>query len=282
MSGLERGSLVRIAPHAIVSRSSFYRALSILPREQRDAMYEIYSFCRAVDDIADDSGPDHNRIVLLDRWRVDIRRLYSGGGATELTQGLAGPVRVFNLRQEDFLAIIGGMEMDVRHDMRAPDWAALELYCDRVASAVGRLSVRIFGIEDEKGRQLSHHLGRALQMTNILRDLDEDATMGRLYLPREALAEAGINEKDIEKVLAHPRLGRACAIVVRRAKLHFAEAWAVMTSCRRESVRSPRVMASVYQAVLDRLVARGWTPPRGEVRASKLQFLWVVLRHGII
>jgi phytoene synthase len=186
------------------------------------------------------------------------------------------------LRQEDFLAVIDGMEMDVRRGMLAQDWGALELYCDRVASAVGRLSVRIFGIEGEKGRQLSHHLGRALQMTNILRDLDEDASLGRLYLPKEALAEAGIDEVDIGKVLAHPRLGQACGSVVARAKQHFVDASAVMTSCRRESVRSPRVMASVYRALLDKLVARGWTPPRAEVHASKRQFLWAVLRYGFI
>jgi presqualene diphosphate synthase len=282
MSGLEQRDLTRVAPKAIVSRSSFYRALSILPREKREATYEVYAFCRAVDDIADDGGPNDDRIAMLNHWREDIARLYAGGGPSELTEGLARPVQAFGLRQEDFLAIIDGMEMDVRHETLAQDWAMLELYCDRVASAVGRLSVRIFGIEGEKGRQLSHHLGRALQMTNILRDLDEDAGLGRLYLPREALAEAGIDEVDIRRVLAHPGLGQACASVVTRAKQHFAEASAVMTSCRRESVRSPRVMASVYQALLDKLVTRGWTPPRAEVHASKLQFFWAVVRHGII
>jgi squalene synthase HpnD len=282
MSGLEQPSLTRVAPKAIVSRSSFYRALSILPRKKREAMFEVYAFCRAVDDIADDGGPNDDRIAMLNRWREDIARLYAEGRPTELTEGLAGPARVFGLRQEDFLAVIDGMEMDVRRGMLAQDWGALELYCDRVASAVGRLSVRIFGIEGEKGRQLSHHLGRALQMTNILRDLDEDASLGRLYIPKEALAEAGIDEVDIGKVLAHPRLGQACGSVVARAKQHFVEASAVMTSCRRESVRSPRVMASVYQALLDKLVARGWTAPRAEVHASKRQFLWAVLRHGFI
>jgi phytoene synthase len=151
-----------------------------------------------------------------------------------------------------------------------------------VASAVGRLSVRIFGVEEEKGRQLSHHLGRALQMTNILRDLDQDAELGRLYLPKDALAEAGIADTDIAKVLAHPALGVACAAVAARARGHFDEASAVMARCRRESVRSPRVMASVYRALLDRLVARGWTAPRAKVPPSKLQFLWAVMRHGIV
>ena len=279
MSDLEQRSLTRVK--TIVSRSSFYRALQILPPEKRDAMYEVYAFCRAVDDIADDD-PNSDRIAMLNCWRVEIAQLYAGGGPSALTEGLARPVQTFCLRQEDFFAIIDGMEMDVRRDMLAQDWATLELYCDRVASAVGRLSVRIFGIAGEKGRQLSHHLGRALQMTNILRDLDEDAGLGRLYLPREALVEAGIDQVDIGEVLAHPRLGLACATVVKRAKQHFAEASAVMASCRRQSVRSPRIMASVYEALLDKLVARGWTPPRAEVHASKLQFLGAVLRHGII
>ena len=282
MSGVEQRNLTRVAPKAIVSRSSFYRALSILPREKREAMYEVYAFCRAVDDIADGGGPNDDRIAMLNHWRDDIACLYAGGRPGELTEGLATPVQAFGLRQEDFLAIIDGMEMDVRREILGQDWAMLELYCDRVASAVGRLSVRIFGVEGEKGKQLSHHLGRALQMTNILRDLDEDAGLGRLYLPREALAEAGVDEADIRKVLAHPRLGQACASVATRAKQHFAEASAVMASCRRESVRSPRVMASVYQALLDKLVRRGWTPPREQVHASKLQFVWAVLRHGII
>jgi presqualene diphosphate synthase len=282
MSGLEQRSLTRDAPKAIVSRSSFYRALQILRPEKREAMFEVYVFCRAVDDIADECAPNNDRIAMLNRWRTDIARLYAGGGTSELTEGLARPVQAFGLRQEDFLAIIDGMEMDVRRGRHAQDWDALELYCDRVASAVGRLSVSIFGIEGEKGRRLSHHLGRALQMTNILRDLDEDASLGRLYLPKEALAKAGIEEVDIDKVLAHPRLGHACASVVTRARQHFAEASTVMTSCRREIVRSPRVMASVYQALLDKLVARGWTPPRAEVHPSKLQFLWAILRHGII
>jgi squalene synthase HpnD len=282
MSGMDRQSGAPEAPAPAASRSSFYLAMRILPSKQREAMYEVYSFCRAVDDIADDAGPRPGRIALLNRWRADLGHLYAGRGPTELTRGLAAPVQTFGLRQEDFLSIIQGMELDVLRDIRAPDWEALDLYCDLVASAVGRLSVRIFGLEEETGRQLSHHLGRALQMTNILRDLDEDASMGRLYLPKEALAEAGIRDEDVGHVLAHPALGNCCAAVVARARHHFDEASSVMTRCRQENVRSPRIMASVYRALLERLVARGWTEPRGAVRPSKLQFLWAVMRHGIV
>jgi presqualene diphosphate synthase len=282
MRGLHRQNLAPPAPAPIARRSSFYLAMRILPPEQRRAMYEIYAFCRAVDDIADDGGPRSERVAMLDRWRADLASLYAGRGPTELTKGLSAPVHAFGLRQEDLLAVIEGMEMDVVRDICAPDWDAFDLYCDRVASAVGRLSVRVFGIEEGKGQALSHHLGRALQMTNILRDLDQDAKMGRLYLPKEVLAGAGIANGDVGKVLAHPRLGEACAAVVARAERHFAEASAVMARCRRRTVRSPRIMASVYRALLEELVTRGWEPPRPEVRPSKLQFLWAVLRYGVV
>ena len=271
------------APRAPIARgSSFYLAMRILPRERRQAMYEVYAFCRAVDDIADDGGARAGRIAMLDRWRADLAQLYAGKGTTALTEGLAVPIKTFGLKQEDFLAVIAGMKMDVRRDIKAPDWEALDLYCDRVASAVGRLSIKIFGIEEEKGRVLSHHLGRALQMTNILRDLDQDAEMGRLYLPNELLVNAGIAGDDIGKVLSHPRLGEACGALVARARRHFAEAATVMARCDRSSVRSPRIMASVYRALLERLVSRGWNAPRAEVSPSKLQFLWAVMRYGVV
>jgi len=282
MSELDRQISSQITKAPVVRGSSFYLAMRILPLNQRRAMYEVYAFCRAVDDIADDEGPPGGRLALLNRWRADIARLYDGTGATDLTQALAVPVETFALKQEDFLAIIDGMEMDVRRDIGPPDWGAFDLYCDRVASAVGRLSVKIFGIDEEKGQALSHHLGRALQMTNILRDLDEDAEMGRLYLPKEVLASAGIVNGNIGEVLAHPRLGEACGAVVARADGHFAEASAVMARCSRRSVRSPRIMASVYRALLDKLVRRGWTAPRPDVRPSKLQFLDAVVRYGIM
>ena len=164
--------------------------MRILPRAQREAMFEIYSFCRAVDDIADDPGDRDIRQAKLEEWRRDIDAIYRDAGPRKLA-GLAEAVKRFGMRREDFHAVIDGMEMDVRADIRAPDFATLELYCDRVASAVGRLSVKVFGMEDEDGFKLAHHLGRALQLTNILRDLDEDAAIGRLYLPREELDAAG-------------------------------------------------------------------------------------------
>jgi presqualene diphosphate synthase len=263
------------------SGSSFYNAMRVLPRAQREAMFEIYSFCRQVDDIADSSGPRGERREELARWRADIDALYAGKPVPR-TRGLQAPLRNFGLRREDFHAVIDGMEMDVVGDIRAPDDAALELYCDRVASAVGRLSVRVFGMEERDGIALAHHLGRALQLTNILRDLDEDAAFGRLYLPAEALREAGIAATDPPAVLAHPGLGKACARIVERARGHFTEADAIMARNPRRTVRAPRIMAEAYRLILGSLVARGWSHPRRPIHLPKLRLLWIIMRHAFI
>ncbi len=260
------------------SGSSFYRGMRILPRAEREAMFEIYSFCRAVDDIADDPGPRDLRRQRLAQWRSDIAAIYAGTAPSRLP-GLAQAVRKFNLAREDLMAIIDGMEMDVVADIRAPDRATLDLYCDRVACAVGRLSVRVFGMQPEAGIALAHHLGRALQLTNILRDLDEDASLGRLYLPREALQAAGIAATEPAEVLAHPALGKACAVLVALAEEHFRQARAVMAQSPRRRVRAPRIMGEAYRAILEALIARGFAPPRRPVRHSRAKLLLIVLRN---
>ncbi len=260
------------------SRSSFYTGMRILPRAQREAMFEIYSFCRTVDDIADDRGPREARRRQLQQWRSDIDAAYRGSPPLRLN-GLAQAVRQFDLQREDFMAVIDGMEMDVVADIRAPDRATLDLYCDRVACAVGRLSVRVFGMEHAAGRALAHHLGRALQLTNILRDLDEDAALGRLYLPREALSATGIAITDPTAVLASPALGEACAAVAALAKEAFREAEAIMAASPRRVVRAPRIMGAAYRAILAALLARGFAPPRAPIRLPRARLLFIVLRN---
>jgi phytoene synthase len=263
------------------SGSSFYAAMRILPREQREAMFQIYSFCRQVDDIADSQGPRAERLAALQQWRDDIDALYQGHPPPRL-RDYVGSVRTFDLQRTDFLAIVDGMEMDVPQDIRAPDLATLDLYCDRVASAVGRLSVRVFGLPQDDGIQLAHHLGRALQLTNILRDIDEDAAIGRLYLPREGLLHAGITSDDPLKVIAERALPKVCAPLVERARSHFAEADQVMARNWRRVVRAPRIMSRYYRAILELLVARGFAAPRAPVRVSKLTRLAIVLRYAFI
>jgi squalene synthase HpnD len=263
--------------------SSFNAAMRILPRPRREAMFEIYSFCRAVDDIADEAGPRYARKQALAQWRRDIDALYARGGPPKQSlRGLDEAVHTFGLRREDFFAVIDGMEMDVEADIKAPDLATLDLYCDRVASAVGRLSARAFGMPEVEGNCLAHHLGRALQLTNILRDLDEDAAIGRLYLPREDLRAAGIGVDEPRAVLADPVLGRACLPMVARAKEHFAEAGRIMARGPRKSVRAPRIMAEVYRAILDRLERRGFAPPRPHVRTPRHRVLLAILRYGLV
>jgi phytoene synthase len=263
------------------SGSSFYGAMRIMPRPGRQAMFEIYSFCRAVDDIADgDQEESEIRLERLQRWHSQIDALYAGKPPSNLRQ-LADAVSAFNLRREDFIAVIEGMRMDIKSVMCAPEISTLDLYCDRVACAVGRLSVRVFGMEEDAGLALAHHLGRALQLTNILRDLDEDATMGRLYLPREALNDAGITTSDPVRTLSDPRIGKACLMVAAQAQQDFAQAEAIMAGSPRRTVRTPRIMAAAYRMMLKRLIERGWHAPRAPVRLGRGQFLWLLLRHVV-
>jgi len=167
----------------VAVKSSFYLAMRILEPARRDAMYAIYTFCRAVDDIADDEGDRAMRRDALDDWRRDLDELYAGRILPRTP--FSRTPSALQSRPRRFQAVIDGMMMDVEEDICAPEWEKLELYCDRVASAVGRLSVRAFGLVDDNGPELStgpkllaYHLGRALQLTNILRDLDEDARAG--------------------------------------------------------------------------------------------------------
>jgi presqualene diphosphate synthase len=263
------------------SGSSFYAAMRILPHEQRAAMFQIYSFCRQVDDIADSAGPRPERLAALQQWREDIDALYQGHPPARLRDYVAS-VQRFGLLREDFLAIVDGMEMDVPQDIRAPDLATLDLYCDRVASAVGRLSVRVFGLAQDDGILLAHHLGRALQLTSILRDIDEDAAIGRLYLPREGLLHAGITNIEPLRVIADPALPKVCVPLVTRARAHFEKADEVMGRSPRRVVRAPRIMSKYYRAILELLVARGFAAPRAPVRLNKIARLAILLRYALI
>jgi squalene synthase HpnD len=258
--------------------SNFYLAMRILPQEQRDAMYAVYAFCRAVDDVADDRvGTREERRAELGRWRDAVSALYAGRAPARVAD-LVEPVRRFGLEQADFSAIIDGMQMDVDEDIRAPDLAKLDLYCDRVASAVGRLSVRIFGVPRELGPKLAHHLGRALQLTNILRDLDEDAEIGRLYLPREKLVAAGIAATDPRTVLASANVASVCDFIAGEAERHFAAANALIAKAPRATTIAPRLMRDAYHLILQRLKARGWSAPRARVRTPKARVLLALIK----
>ena len=269
------------APALPAAGSSFYTAMRLLPKERRAAMYAVYAFCRAVDDVADDGGPADLRAAELDRWRADIDALYAGNPPARV-RDLVVPVQRYDLKRADFHAVIDGMAMDAFEDIVAPDAATLDLYCDRVASAVGRLSVRIFGMPEALGVKLAWHEGRALQLTNILRDIDEDAERGRLYLPREKLAAIGLTDPTPRSAIAHPRIGEVCAALAAEAEAHYDATWAIIAQSPRRATKAARLMAAAYRLYLVALLKRGWAMPRARVKPKKLALVAVALRHGIV
>lgn len=260
------------------SGSSFYAGMKVLPRPERHAMYAVYDFCRIVDDIADDmQGDRESRAAQLDRWRADLDSLYAGGDPGVASM-LVPHVRRFGLARADFEAVIDGMATDVAADMRWPQEADLDLYCDRVASAVGRLSVRIFGMDEAPGLALAYSLGRALQLTNILRDIDEDAAIGRVYLPREPIEAASIAIGDVQAVVNDPRIDGVARGLATQAQRHFAEAERILAGKPRGHLIAPRLMAMAYGELLRRMEQVGWTAPRTRVRHNRLSLLWKLVR----
>ena len=258
--------------------SSFYIAMRLMPKAEREAMFAIYAFCRKVDDIADDGiGTRPERATKLESWRRDINALYDGGQAGEAAF-LAPAVKQYGLRREDFHTIIDGMAMDVAEDIVAPDLPTLDLYCERVASAVGRLSIKVFGMEEGPGFDLSHHLGRALQLTNILRDIDEDAAIGRLYLPREYVFAAGFTSLDPEMVASDPRVDLACRQVAVLAHEHYEKALAILVKKPKGRIATPWLMGAVYSEILRATEVQGFKPPRQRVSIGKGKLLALVLR----
>ncbi|MFQ5533889.1 MAG: presqualene diphosphate synthase HpnD [Sphingomonadales bacterium] len=264
------------------SRSSFLLAMRLLPAARRQAMYAVYAFCREVDDIADGDASEKEKRDQLAAWRADINRLFDGEPQGPVARALMGPVARYGLRREDFLAVIDGMEMDAEPGIQAPSWQELELYCARVAGAVGRLSVRIFGASGSRADDVARALGEALQLTNILRDVQEDAGEGRLYLPRELLQKHGINSRDPREVLDHPALPKVCRELSEKALLRFSEAQQAIADCDRRAMKPALVMMHVYRRILDRLIARGWAELDRPVKVSKLAKLVIGLRFGTL
>jgi len=262
--------------------TSFYWAMRLLPRQRREGMYAIYAFCREVDDIADDTAPPAEKQAALAAWRQEIDALYAGKPRHLVARALVEPVERYQLRREDFHAVIDGMEMDAAEDMQAPDLATLDLYCGRVAAAVGHLSVHVFGDAGPAAHMVADHLGRALQLTNILRDLDEDARRGRLYLPREILERHGIAVTEPLTLLRHPAVPAACRDVAALALTHFEKADQAMARCSRRAMRPAAVMGAFYRAMLDALLRHGWRDPSRRIGLSKQHKLWLVLRHGLV
>jgi phytoene synthase len=278
--GADPADLAAVETIVRAAGTSFYRGMAVLPPDRRHAMYAIYAFCRIVDDIADEEGTLEEKRAGLAAWRNHVAGLYQGVSEGPVTRVLAAATAAFGLRQQDFLDVIDGMQMDAETVIVAPDLATLDLYCDRVAAAVGRLSVRAFGDSSPAADRVAHALGRALQLTNILRDIKEDADRGRVYLPCEYLEDAGVPLTP-EGVLASPALPAACARVAALAHKHFRDARAAMDECDRKAMKPARLMGATYAAILTRLEKAGWRDLSARVGLSPWQKVWILLRYGL-
>jgi squalene synthase HpnD len=261
--------------------SSVLSTMRHLPAPRRSAMRALYAFRREVGGIADGDARPILKQALLRHWRAEIARLYAGQPRHIVTCGLLQPVRAYSLRSEDFLAIIDGVEMDVRADIEAPSLAELDLYCARGAVAICLIAVRILGVEAAAGERVAVHLGRALQLTNILRDVSEDAQRNRLYLPRELLGAHGIEATDPRSVLVHPALRNVCRDVAMLAEKHFEAATRAMTTCSRRHIRPAALMLGSYRAQLQQLLASGWSCLEQPVGVAAWRKPAPRLHHGL-
>ncbi len=278
--GADPADLAEVEGVVRAAGTSFYRGMRILPPDRRMAMYAIYAFCRIVDDIADDPAPFDTILPRLNAWRTRIDTLYLGQADTAVTRVLLRAIAAFQLRQADFAAVIDGMQMDAETTIIAPDLATLDLYCDRVAAAVGRLSVRAFGDGSDNADRVAWSLGRALQLTNILRDVHEDAGRGRLYLPAEYLDAEQIAHNP-QAALAHPRLAAVCARLAQDAHRHFTTAFAAMRLCEARAMKPARLMGATYAAILAELEGRGWHRLDRPAKVPKWKKLWLALRYAL-
>ena len=267
----------------VVARSgtSFLWGMRVLPAERRRAMYAIYAFCREVDDIADEPGEVADKRRALAAWREEIDRLYAGRPEWLTTRALQTPVRRFDLPREEFLAIIDGMEIDAAPAVRMRRLPDLLDYCRKVAGSVGILSVHTFGVPMHPGPRIAEVLGNALQLTNILRDLKEDAALQRLYVPQEMLDRHGVAGRSPGAVFVHPGFAGVCAELAGLARGYYAEADRLLTELGWRKMRPAVLMMAVYRETLERLEKRGWKRIGGPIRLSRTRKTWLGLQYGI-
>lgn len=259
------------------SGSSFYYSFLFLPTEQRRAIMALYAFCREVDDIVDECDDSQVAQAKLSWWRQEIARLYAGDPQHPVTRALQTPIARYSLPQEQFQEILDGMAMDLTQT-RYTSFKELALYCYRVAAVVGVMAAAIFGYEDRRTLKCAHDLGMAFQLTNILRDVGEDAARGRIYLPSDELARFGVSSDDI---MARRMTGGMRALLqfqAERARGYYEKAFAQLPASDRYRQRSGLIMAAIYLSTLDAIVQQGYPVLRRRVRLSRWRKLWIAWR----
>ncbi len=259
---------------AAASGSSFYYSFLFLPSEQRQAITALYAFCREVDDVVDDCSDAGVARAKLDWWRGEIERCFSGEPTHPVTCALLKPVQVHNLPLEYFQEIIDGMAMDLDHN-RYESFSDLALYCHRVAGVVGLLSAEIFGYRDRNTLKYAETLGTAFQLTNILRDIREDAERGRIYLPLDEMLEHQVNPHDLLNLKPGEGMRALCHQQAQRAHNYYQRAIDYLPDADRESQRAGLIMTAIYRALLQEIEADGYRVLEHQVRLTPLRKLWI-------
>jgi len=277
----EAETMAQVRRVAAGSGSSFYWPMRLLPPDRRDAMFAVYAFCREVDDIADGDLPAEDKVRGLDFWRAEIARIFGGTPETGTGAALQDAVIRFGLKRKVMESIVDGVAMDATGAAVAPDMDTLVEYCNRVASAVGLLSIRILGDDSGAAREGAIALGHALQLTNILRDIGEDADRGRFYLPRELMEDHGVDFADPAAALQNPALAAVCEDVAEVAERRFAAASEAFAACDRKAIKPALAMMEVYRLLLRKLRARGWRRLDRRPRVGRLRRLWIALKYTL-
>ena len=259
---------------AAASGSSFYYSFLFLPKEKRRAITALYAFCREVDDVVDECSDETVARTTLNWWRGQVAEIYAGKPAHPVAQALVPVARQFNLPQEHLLEIIDGMEMDLDQP-RYQDFKSLQLYCYRVASVVGLLSVEIFGYQDRQTLKYAHDLGIALQLTNIIRDVGEDARRNRIYLPMDEMRQFNVTAADILNARDTENFQKLMAFQIERAQRFYQQALAQLPESDKKSQRTGLIMAEIYRATLAEVQASGCHVLTERVSLTPLRKLWL-------
>jgi phytoene synthase len=234
------------------SSSNFYYAFMLLPPDRRRALYAVYAFCRFVDDIADDESI-RDPALLLHRWREELDRVYDGAPTRAVSRALADSARRFNIPRAHFEEVIAGVEMDLSRK-RYATFEDLRLYCYRVASAVGLICIEIFGYQNPSAKTYAENLGLAFQITNILRDVREDAERGRIYLPLEDLSRFNVTEDEILRGVYSPNFVQLMDFEAKRAQEFYDRAQSALAPEDRSTLLTAEAMRLIYGALLERIV----------------------------
>ena len=259
---------------AAKSGSSFYYSFMFLPPEQRQAITALYAFCREVDDVVDECHDVSLAQIKLDWWRQEVERIFTGTPTHPVGFALQDVLRRFKLPQEQLLEIIDGMAMDLSQT-RYLDFKGLQLYCYRVASVVGLLSAEIFGHEHRQTLKYAHDLGLALQLTNIIRDVGEDARRGRIYLPIEDLQRFGVPAKDILEARYSDAFRELMAFQAERAEHFYEQALAQLPAGDRKAQRPGLVMAAIYRTLLREIAADGFQVLDRRISLTPVRKVWI-------